>query len=164
MAMTALPPASQAGADARCREALVQGRAIRLSALFALREPPDAGAICQAHSVVRFLLARDGRPAAPVDPQTAGRPDPFAPVGPQTAGRPDPGCAALMEFVRGGMSHGWDRAAEAVYGFEDVNALEAAWIAWMKGKESQLPPPPKMEPPLRARPPLIPPVKLSDGP
>jgi hypothetical protein len=60
------------------------------------------------------------------------------------------------------MSHGWNRAAEAVYGFEDVNALEAAWIAWMRRKESQLPPPPKLEPPPRARPPLIPPVKLAD--
>jgi hypothetical protein len=35
----------------------------------------------------------------------------------------------FLAFVRQGMKDGWDKAAEAHYGFADVEALENAWLA-----------------------------------
>jgi RNA polymerase sigma factor (sigma-70 family) len=148
--LTALSAPDQGGVDIHCRTAIREGRAIRLTALFALRDPPpDANAAkAQAHSIIRFLLAGDVRLAGKISPPTADG--------------PDPRCAAIVDFLRQGMRDGWNKAAKAVYGFENVAALETAWIEWMKGKESQLlAPPPVVEmPPPRAHPPLIPPVKL----
>jgi hypothetical protein len=64
------------------------------------------------------------------------------------------------------MEHGWDKAVRDVYDFENVAALEEAWLQWMKTGESQLarpiPPRPSAKP-ASADPPLIPPVKLSGG-
>jgi hypothetical protein len=37
--------------------------------------------------------------------------------------------AAFLKFVKAGMGGDWDNAAKASYGFENVEALEAAWLA-----------------------------------
>jgi hypothetical protein len=46
----------------------------------------------------------------------------------------------FLAFVKQGMKDGWDKAAEAHYGFRDVEALEDAWLArlraWRDEKET----------------------------
>jgi tetratricopeptide (TPR) repeat protein len=37
--------------------------------------------------------------------------------------------AAFLKFVKAGMGGDWDNAAKTCYGFENVEALEAAWLA-----------------------------------
>jgi hypothetical protein len=154
----AMPDQAQSAADAHCRAVLTQGRAVRLSALFALRDPPnDTGAATvQAHSVVRFLLSQKPQPAA-VEGNQTGRQS----VGPRAS--PE---GAFLTFVAQGKEPAWNKAAKTVYGFEDVAAMEAAWLQWMKSRGSQpaTPPPAPIMPPPRAHPPLIPPVKLTEGP
>ncbi|QJW97700.1 hypothetical protein [Frigoriglobus tundricola] len=134
----------QSQADARCREGLNQGRAVRLRALFALTAAPrDAGvAGAQGHSVGRFLL---------LQADAEGRCRHYAAIG---------------DFLRLGAKSGWDSAAKEVYGFPDVPALEASWIKWMKSRESDLRP---AAPPYAAvealppAPPTIPPVQTNGG-
>jgi RNA polymerase sigma factor (sigma-70 family) len=66
----------------------------------------------------------------------------------------------FLAFVKQGMKDGWDKAAEAHYGFADVEALEDAWLArlraWRDEKETaalprpsapEAPRPPEREPP-----------------
>ena len=105
--------------------------------------PRSDAASAQAHSVVRFLLR-----SAP---------------GLATVDGPHPGCKALLEFLRQGSRGDWTKAGSTVYGFADLNVMEAAWLQWMKRPESKLPEPATIvTPPAAAVPtsPLIPPVKL----
>jgi hypothetical protein len=50
------------------------------------------------------------------------------------------GRKTFLAFVKQGMKDGWDKAAEAHYGFGDVEALEDAWLAdlrtWRDEKET----------------------------
>jgi RNA polymerase sigma factor (sigma-70 family) len=142
----------QAQADSRCRMAVGTGRAVRLAALFTLKEPPrDAESVtAQAHSVARFLLGRKVQPAA-VEVMGAGK---------QAVRLPATREGTFLHFVLEGMDYGWEKAAKAVYGLDDVPAVEAAWLEWMKGRESQLARPTPTAEPAAAYPPLIPPVKL----
>ncbi|MGL6074122.1 MAG: RNA polymerase sigma factor [Fimbriiglobus sp.] len=60
---------------------------------------------------------------------------------------------AFAEFVKIGMDKGWDAASKAIYGFENVDKLEAAWIEWVLKQAD-----PKKEV-KNPNPDLIPPVK-----
>ena len=113
----------------------------------------------QGHSVVRFLLTRWGADVVPVPPAGAEG------VIPTKLVEHDPH-QKLLRFLDRGMAAGWDKAANEVYGFESVDALEAAWL------ESLRTPPARPRPaaPAPARPPvhlgepeLIPPAKLPGG-
>jgi hypothetical protein len=42
------------------------------------------------------------------------------------------GKTRFLEFVRAGMSDGWDLAVRVHYGFDDVTELEAAWLEWLR--------------------------------
>ncbi len=140
----------QAQADIQCRMALVQGRGVRIKALFALKGPPQEAETvsAQAQSVARFLLGCKSQQVAIEDTGTGGR----AFLVPASAE------GGMLNFVSQGMKDGWDKAAKAVYGFNDVDALETAWLEWMKKHGSVIArPAPALE---AAYPPLIPPVKL----
>jgi RNA polymerase sigma factor (sigma-70 family) len=131
--------AAQAGYDRLTRQILKEGRGIRLAALFRMMEFPRDPTLlnAQGHSVARFLLA-------------AGH-----------------SRAAILGFVGSGMkdntAEGWEKAAKAL-GFKSVDAMEEAWLEWLKKPESQL----KTDAPAPEKPPenkrdLIPPVKLPGG-
>ena len=152
MAADAVHQRFQFFADRQCRADLAAGRCVRLSALFELKDWPKNGekVPAQCHSVVRFLLCRISynmvaRGAGVSAEQT------------------------FLNFVSRGREIGWDKAAKADYGFENVAAMEAAWLKWMKTKESRIdrPDPDAFRPvPAAAAPypPLIPPVKLPSAP
>ncbi|MBX9583570.1 MAG: hypothetical protein K2X87_24985, partial [Gemmataceae bacterium] len=120
-------PTADGHLSERCFDALSKGRAFRLNAL--LGTPPgNESDVYEAQShMVGKFLLARG-------------------------GKP-----AFVRFVGVGMKDGWEKAAKDVYGFASVDALEAAWIAWMK----ENPPPPK-DAPKPADPARIPPVKLTD--
>ena len=58
----------------------------------------------------------------------------------------------------------WDEAAKWWYGFDSVDKLEEAWLAWLTKPESRLVVP-RVESPKRSheKPDLIPPTNLPDG-
>jgi hypothetical protein len=85
--------------DALCRQILNAGRAIPLRRLFALKEyPSDVMALYAEGYSVTNFL-----------------------VG--ASSRPQ-----FLSFIDQGMREGWDRAAQAHYGFNRVEDLEQAWI------------------------------------
>jgi RNA polymerase sigma factor (sigma-70 family) len=47
----------------------------------------------------------------------------------------------FLAFVRQGMKDGWDKAAEAHYGFRDVEAMEDAWLAGRRKPDREVVPP-----------------------
>lgn len=47
----------------------------------------------------------------------------------ETGGRPK-----FLDFVKRGYHDGWDEAAQAVYQYRDVEALERAWLGWVRQK------------------------------
>ena len=113
--------------DVRARELLNAGRAIRLSTLFRMTDYPRDMIVlyAQGHSVCRFLLTRP--PAAGDDTPAARR-------------------AALLAFldrgVRENSAESWARAAKEVYGFDSPDALEQAWIDWLRdtpGRPDRIP-------------------------
>jgi hypothetical protein len=71
----------------------------------------------------------------------------------------------LVAFVARGTegkdAAAWDRAAKDVYGFESVDALEQAWIDWLKTPGSRVGGPVA---PKAGEPDLIPPTKLPPKP
>lgn len=105
---TAQGEESKADERKRCVRALNAGDGIALSWLFKLREyPKDARQVellyCQGMSVVEFLVSRKDH-------------------------------AAFMEYVGLAMSKqgDWNAASKAVYGFESVDALQSAWVEWLR--------------------------------
>jgi hypothetical protein len=162
MACMAESRAAQARYDQRCRKLLEAGQGLRLATLFNMTEyPKDTDAFtAQAHSVTRFLLGQAVVPAphlnASAEMEKLMR---------------DPKNRAsdhirLLNFVWAGTNRGWDKAVPEMYRFANVNALEAAWIDWLKTPESRLAPdqPRELKPPAtRAESERIPPVKLSGG-
>jgi hypothetical protein len=115
---------------------LNEGSGVRLRALFRITEYPQDMTLlnAQSHSVCRFLLA----------------------VGHSRA--------AILGFIDHGMNNntaaGWDGAALKL-GYKSVDALEEAWLEWLKKPESRLKgdrqPPPKTPKEMTDR---IPPLKL----
>ncbi|HVK17113.1 MAG TPA: sigma-70 family RNA polymerase sigma factor [Fimbriiglobus sp.] len=153
--------ADQRAADARLRKLASDGKAVRLSAFFRSNDARHEDDAAQAHSIARFLLARPAVDGATVRlrPRTEGEPAVVLTLRDVPADR-RPHLAAT-EFVRVGMLDGWDAAAKGVYGFSDVDALEAAWINWLKGPVSRLPG--EQPAPNESESPRIPPVKLPEG-
>jgi RNA polymerase sigma factor (sigma-70 family) len=159
-ALTAESSHKQAEYDRACREMLEQGSAVRLSVLFKMTDAPkgQAHSYAQGHSVTRYLLGRRGMLTAPALRDISHLAELFRnPAHPH---------AAFLAFAQLGAEGDWDKAVKAVYGFDDVAALEKAWIGWMSSPESRLargeqPPRPKVVPPKALESPNIPPVKLS---
>src|SRR5205085_10911016 len=97
---------------------------------------PDTKA--QAHSVVRFLMTRPvpgGGVAFPVI-DSNGKSGGLLLMGDHYPRY------AVTEFVRRGLTSGWDAAAKEVYGLAGVDDLEAKWIEWLKTPGSKMPDPP----------------------
>jgi hypothetical protein len=98
--------------DIKCREMLNAGRAIVLRTLFRMTEYPRDMLVlyAQGYSVSAFLVERGGN----------GR----------------EGRGKLLTFLGVGMqgntAESWNEACRRVYGFESVDALEAAWIDSLK--------------------------------
>ena len=153
--------ADQRTTDARLRTLAGEGKAVRLSAFFRSNDVRHEDDAAQAHSVARFLLARpavDGATAR-LRPRVEGESAVVLTLRDVPADRRRH--LAVTEFVRVGILDGWDAAAKGVYGFSDVDALEAAWVNWLKGPESRLPG--EQPAPNESESPRIPPVKFPDG-
>lgn len=106
---------TQARYERRCVEELNAGEAIKLTALFRMREYPRGPAMLtvynQGHSVTTFLLSKKDR-------------------------------ATFLEFVGEANAGGdWDAAVAKHYGFKSVDELQDAWIAWMRERHGKRPPP-----------------------
>jgi hypothetical protein len=187
IALTAEPDADQARHDELCRKLLAEGRGVRLRVLFRMTDyPQDVMALyAQGHSVVRFLLTRQARTeggrVGAVDPVSGRvtRNEKVVQLGDQrttpegwwvqvtTSFDPNNPHSALLGFITVGLSENtagsWDKAAREVYGFESVDALEEAWLEWLKKPESRLKAKPAGSQPAAPRdekPDLIPPVVL----
>jgi RNA polymerase sigma factor (sigma-70 family) len=128
-ARTAESAAKQAEYDRVCRELIEQGKAVRLSVLFRMTEAPkgQAHAVTQGHSVTRYLLTRKAVLKSPADGDSPLLTELW---------RRSPE-AAFLAFVQLGEGD-WDRAVKAVYGFDDVAAMEKAWLGWLSTPESRL--------------------------
>src|SRR5262249_30332351 len=120
---TSIPLAEQTKLDRRCRELLAAGRGGRLRVLFRMNELPADSPAVQGHHAARFLLlrVRDNRPLG-VEPWRNEN-------------------QRLLAFVTRGMAgdtvDSWNRAANEVYGFDSVDALEVAWLDWLKKPQSE---------------------------
>lgn len=94
--------------DGECKRCLETGRKIPLRTLLGLRDYPRDG------EGVLDLYAQ-GYQTARFLLAIGGRP-------------------RFLEFVAAGQSQGWDAAARSVYGFQDVDAMEAGWTDYCIGK------------------------------
>lgn len=98
--------------DVSCRELLNAGRGIRLRVLFRLVEYPRDIAVlyAQGYSVSHYLVKKGGDGKE--------------------------GRAKLLQFLSAGMAgnsiESWNAAANKLYGFESVDALEEAWLTALK--------------------------------
>jgi len=98
--------------DVRCRELLNAGRGIVLRTLFRMTEYPRDMIVlyAQGYSVTSFLVKKGGD----------GR----------------EGRGKLLQFLSQGMqgntSESWNAAANKVYGFASVDAMEEAWLTALK--------------------------------
>jgi hypothetical protein len=101
--------------DVRCRELLNAGRGIRLDALFRMTEyPRDMLTLyAQGHSVVQYLMKKGGEKAN----------------------------EKLVEFIRQGMdgnsNESWAAAAKKQYGFGTLDAMQEAWIEFLRTPAAQ---------------------------
>ena len=155
----------QASHDTRARELLQQGRGVRLKVLLPMTEYPRDIAIlyAQGHSVARFLVQQ--KTGVPVLKDIPNVGELF-----KTGG--DDGHRRLLAFLhlgtRENTTESWGKAAQAVYGFASVDALEEEWLAWLAtpgsvpaGKRGAGAAPPAPKPGASD---LIPPVKLPGAP
>jgi hypothetical protein len=98
--------------DVRCRELLNAGRGIRLRVLFRMTEYPRDMIVlyAQGYSVSQYLVKKGGD-------------------GKEGRGK-------LLQFLGQGMqgntAESWNAAANRVYGFESVDAMEEAWLTALK--------------------------------
>ncbi|HET6573338.1 MAG TPA: POTRA domain-containing protein, partial [Fimbriiglobus sp.] len=139
MAIQEMPEREQAVYDSHCREILSAGQAVPLTTLFPLKMYKQGVSIETQGHSVIRFLVATN------------------------------GHQAVIEFIERGMRDEWDKPAKGVYGFDDVNALQKAWIEWMKTQPPMHPnwfkvrpkePLPRIPPVTLAR---IPPVTLSGG-
>ena len=117
--------ADQFNHEVRARELLNAGRAIRLSTLFRMTEYPRDSVVtfAQGHSVCRFLLDRGATATLLAQPLPTGA---AIRVG---RGEREPALVAFLALGMGENSaESWALAAREVYGFDSLDALEAAWI------------------------------------
>jgi hypothetical protein len=104
--------------DIRCRELLNGGRGIRLRVLFRMVEYPSDMMVlyAQGYSVTQYLVARGGDGHE--------------------------GRAKLLQFLGYGMQgntpDSWNMAANRVYGFDGIDAMEAAWLDALKTPPSRV--------------------------
>lgn len=113
--------------DQKCRELLNEGKALRLNVLLSMLEQPEKpnnrnAGYAQGHSLARFLLTRK--------PLTISEPD--------KSNTLDINKAGLLRFIEKGTAKGWNEASRDVYGYQTVEDLEAAWIAWVRKPSSML--------------------------
>jgi hypothetical protein len=155
----------QGAHDVRARELLTAGRGVRLKVLLPMSEYPKDVAVlyAQGHSLARFLVSK----SLPGVPGLENLPH----VGRLFKNLGADGHRRLVTFVHLGMekntTESWGKAARDVYGFESVDALEEAWLAWLAKPESVLPRRGGADRPEPAKPgggDLIPPVKLPTAP
>jgi hypothetical protein len=92
--------------DRAARAALNAGRNVPLHRLFSSAEYP-----AQREEILTFYA--QGYSVARFLVETRGR-------------------TTFLKFVDQGLRDGWDRAARASYSYQDVPALEKAWLAWMR--------------------------------
>jgi hypothetical protein len=123
---------SQAEHDGYCRAMLRDGTAFRLSWLFQFNQDTknQRHVVAEEHSVTRFLLTRKAALKNPVMDDI-----PYLAELSRNQDRPE---AAFLAFAQLGAEGDWDKAAKAIYGFDDVAALERAWIGWLNTPESRL--------------------------
>lgn len=162
-AQTAESLDKQAEYDRACREMIEQSKAVRLSVLFPMTEYPkgQAQVVAQGHSVTRYLLSRKAVLTTPVVRDVPHLKELF-----RNPARPE---AAFLAFAQLGGEGDWDKAVKAVYGFDDVAALEKAWIGWLSTPESRAAaaepaPRPAARGPKVPQSPYIPPVNLPSDP
>jgi hypothetical protein len=104
--------------DVRCRELLNAGRGIRLRVLFRMTEYPRDMIVlyAQGYSVSQYLVKRGGD----------GR----------------DGRLKMLQFLGQGMqgntAESWNAAANRIYGFDSVDAMEEAWLAALKTPPSRV--------------------------
>ena len=104
--------------DVRCRELLNAGRGIRLRVLFRMTEYPRDMIVlyAQGYSVSSYLVKRGGD----------GK----------------DGRGKLLQFLGQGMqgntNETWNAAANRVYGFDSIDAMEEAWLAALKTPPSRV--------------------------
>jgi hypothetical protein len=104
--------------NVRCRELLNAGRGIRLRVLFRMTEYPRDMIVlyAQGYSVCDYLVKKGGD----------GR----------------DGRGKLLQFLAMGMQgnsmESWNAAANKVYGFESIDALEESWLAALKTPPSRV--------------------------
>jgi hypothetical protein len=98
--------------DVRCRELLNAGRGIRLRVLFRMTEYPRDMIVlyAQGYSVCDYLVKKGGN-------DNGGR-------------------GKLLQFLAQGMQgnsvESWNAAANRVYGFDSIDALEESWLTALK--------------------------------
>ncbi len=98
--------------DVRCRELLNAGRGIRLRVLFRMTEYPRDMIVlyAQGYSVSQYLVKKGGD-------------------GKEGRGK-------LLQFLGAGMqgntAESWNAAANRVFGFESIDAMEEAWLTALK--------------------------------
>jgi hypothetical protein len=104
--------------DVRCRELLNAGRGIRLRVLFRMTEYPRDMIVlyAQGYSVSSYLVKRGGDGKE--------------------------GRLKMLQFLGQGMqgntAESWNAAANRVYGFDSVDALEEAWLTALKTPPSRV--------------------------
>ena len=113
--------------DQKCRELLNEGKALRLKVLLPMFEQPEKtdnsnAGHTQGHSVARFLLSR--KPLTIPEPDKSNTLDIYK--------------VGLLRFIEKGMAKDWNEASRDVYGYQTVEDLEAAWIAWVRKPSSML--------------------------
>ncbi|MEO2088553.1 MAG: sigma-70 family RNA polymerase sigma factor [Gemmataceae bacterium] len=153
IALTAETYHEQATHDALCREVLNAGRGIRLSHLLPMTDyPQDVPVLyAQGHSLVRFLLSRRVGAAHLDDAKKEFKSSEQVLV------------TFLAQMLNEKVS--WEDAASAVYGFKDLDAMQEAWLDWLRTPASSLAdalPPQKPKPAdgRKADDTLIPPTRL----
>jgi len=104
--------------DIRCRELLNGGRGIRLRVLFRMTEYPSDMMVlyAQGYSITDYLVRRGGDGHE--------------------------GRAKLLQFLGYGMQgntpDSWNQAANRVYGFDGIDALESSWLDALKSPPSRI--------------------------
>lgn len=132
IALTAESYAEQATHDAKCREVLNAGRGIPLDRLLKMKEYPQDVVVlyAQGHSLVRFLLSRKPQRGEPETDRAA------------LVARDRKARVTLLAFIADGQrentTDGWNATAKTHYAFANVDAMQEAWIDWLKTPESSM--------------------------
>jgi hypothetical protein len=151
---------AQAHQDDVCRQILNGGRGIRLSKLLPMISyPKDRDAYCsEGHSIVRFLIAQKVSIGPPVFKDIPSISKLFKNIA--------NGQQQFIVFLHLGMEkntlESWNNAAKIVYGYANVDALEDAWLDFLKKPENTIRPGVKLPDtlPKQENPDVIPPTAL----